>query len=363
MKRRVFLKGAAVTGTVLAATAAGTFPTPAISQGKKQLKMVTSWPKNFPGLGTAANRFAERVKKITEGTFTIKVFAGGELVHPLKANDAVQQGTADLYHSADYYYQGKIKGYAFFSAVPLGLTAQEMNAWVYHGGGQKLWDEIGAQFGIKHLQAGNTGVQMGGWFRKQMNSLDDFKGLKMRMPGLGGDVINALGGTSVTLPGGEVMQALQKGTIDATEWVGPWNDLAFGFYKVAKNYYYPGFHEPGTMLSVGISRKLWDSISAGEREMFIAVAGAENDYDLAEFSAKNSAALDTLVNKHGVKLREFSDDIFKALGKASADVVAKAGNADPLTKKVYNSFMAFRKLARGWSALAEQAYMNKRSLV
>lgn len=362
MKRRTFLKTAAVGGAA-AVAAASTFPAPAISQGRKQLRMVTSWPKNFPGLGTAANRLAERISTGTGGRLKVKVYAGGELVHPLKCNDAVQQGTADMYHSAEYYYQGKIKAYAFFAAVPFGFTATEMNAWIYHGGGQQLWDEVSAQFGIKPFMGGNTGVQMGGWFKKPIRSLEDFKGLKMRIPGLGGDVIKSLGGTSVTLAGGEILPALQAGTIDATEWVGPWNDLAFGFYKVVKNYQYPGFHEPGTALSIGINKKLWDGLSSADKSIIQNAAMAENDYSLAEFNANNSAALKTLVNKHGVKLHEFSDDIFRAVGKVALDVVASAGNADPLTKKVYNSFNKFRKIAVGWSALSEQAYLQKRSLV
>ena len=361
MKRRDLLKGAAVGG--LALGAASTFPKPAISQGRQELKMVTSWPKNFPGLGTAPERFAKRVADLTNNRITVKVYAGGELVPPLKCNDAVQQGTADMYHSADYYYQGKSQAYAFFTAVPMGFTATEIDAWIMHGGGQELWDEVGGHFGIKHLPCGNTGVQMGGWFRKRMNSLEDFKGLKMRIPGLGGDVINALGGTSVTLAGAEILPALQAGTVDASEWVGPWNDLAFGFYKVTQNYYYPGVHEPGSMLSLGISRKVWDGFSKTDKEMIWSAAVAENNYTLAEFNANNTAALNTLVTKHNVKVWEFSDEIFKAMGKAAEEVVANAGQKDALTKKVYDSYVAFRKKAVHWTALSDQAYANKRSLV
>ncbi len=363
MKRRDFIKRATGTAAVGAlAAAASTFPKPAVAQGKKQLKMVTSWPKNFPGLGTAANRLAKRISDMSEGKYSVKVYAGGELVHPLKCLDAVQEGVADLYHSAEYYYQGKTKAFNFFAAVPFGLTATEMNAWIYHGGGQKLWDEVSGQFGVKPLMAGNTGVQMGGWFRKEMNSVDDYKGLKMRIPGLGGAVVTKLGGTSVTLAGGEVFQALQAGTIDATEWVGPWNDLAFGFYKVAKYYYYPGFHEPGTVLSFGISRKLWDAIPQSEKAMFEAAAAAENDVNLAEFNANNSAALDTLVNKHNVKVRKFPNEVLQAIGHAAGEVVVESTEGDAMAKKVYDSFIAFRRIAIGWSKLSDQAFWNARIL-
>jgi len=362
MRRRSFLKGAAASGAVTA-VAATSFPKPAISQGKIELSMVTSWPKDFPGLGTAAARLGKRLTTASGGRFTVKVFAGGELVHPLMCNDAVQNGAADLYHSFDYYYQGKINAYAFYTTVPFGLRADEIDAWIYHGGGQKLWDEVGAQFGVKHLMAGNTGPQMGGWFKKPMTSVADFKGLKMRIPGLGGNVIKALGGTSVTLAGTEIMPALEAGTVDATEWGGPWSDLALGIYKVIKNYHYPGFHEPGSVLSLGIGRKLWDGLSDSDKELFTAVAGAENNYDLAEFNSNNSAALVTLVKKHGVKVHEFSDEIFKAMGEASKDVLAVAGAADPLSKKVYESFMKFRRVALDWSKLSDESYMAKRRLV
>lgn len=362
MKRRSFIRGATAAGAAAAAVAATGFPKPAISQGKKEFKMVTSWPKNFPGLGTAANEFARRVNLASGGKYTIRVYAGGELVHPLKCNDAVQQGTADFYHSADYYYGGKHPAYLFFTAVPFGFTANEIDAWIYHAGGQKLWDEVGALFGIKHLAGGNTGSQMGGWFRKEINSVEDFKGLKMRIPGLGGSVINKLGGTSVTLGGGEIMPALQAGNIDATEWVGPWNDLAFGFYKVAKYYYYPGFHEPGSMLSIGVNKGMWDKLSKEDQAMMTDAAHAANNWSFAQFNANNTQALETLINKHGVQLKEFSDDIYKAFGRESKVVLEETAAKDELTKKVFTSFMDFRKKALTWTKLSDQTYANKREL-
>ncbi len=359
MKRRQFLKAGAV-GT---ATAATTLAAPAISQGMRELKMVTSWPKNFPGLGTAAARFGERITQMSDGRLTVRLFGGGELVHPLKCHDAVQEGTADLYHSAEYYYLGKAVGYAFFSAVPMGLTANELDAWIHHAGGQKLWDDLSAQFGVKAFPCGNTGSQMGGWFANPMRSLDDFKGLKMRIPGLGGRVIEALGGSSVTLAGGEIMPALQNGTIDATEWVGPWNDLAFGFYKVVKHYHHPGFHEPGTLLSCGINKGVWDGLSSSDQAIIANAAAAENNFGLAEFNANNAAALDTLLTEHGVQLVEFSDEIFSAAAEAAKDVLADVGNGDAESKKIYDSFMSFRKDVTGWVKLSDQGYMNKRNLV
>ena len=360
MERRNFLKTGALAGT---AAVASTMAAPAISMGHKEFNLVTSWPKNFPGLGTAAQRFADRVTNMSDGKMTVKVFAGGELVHPLQCHDAVEEGTADMYHSAEYYYQGKALAYSFFASVPFGLIPAEIDAWIHHGGGQELWDEIGAGFGVKHFACGNSGSQMGGWFNRPVTSAEDFKGLKMRMPGLGGRVIDAMGGSSVTLAGSEIMPALQAGTIDATEWVGPWNDLAFGFYKVVKFYHYPGFHETGTVLSFGMNKGVWDGLSASEQAIIQNATTAENNYDLAEFNANNASALDTLISEHGVELVEFSDELFMTMGEAARDVLSAVGSTDPATKKVYDSFMAFRKDVIGWSRLSDQTYMNKRALV
>jgi TRAP-type mannitol/chloroaromatic compound transport system substrate-binding protein len=363
IKRRSFLKGAAVVGAGAAATAAASsFSAPAIAQGKRELKMVTTWPKNFPGLGTAAERLAKKITMGSNGSLSVKVYAAGELVPPFESFDAVSQGTADIYHGADYYWQGKSKAFNFFCTVPFGLTATEMNAWIYHGGGQELWDELSAGFNIKPFMAGNTGVQWGGWFNKEINSLEDFKGLKMRMPGLGGEVLRRVGATAVSLPGGEIFPALQAGTIDATEWVGPWNDLAFGFYKVAKYYYWPGFHEPGTTLSSGINKGVWDSLDSAQQSLITSCMAAENDYALAEFNAHNAAALDTLVNKHKVDVRRTPNELLNALGDASGKVLADVASSDALTQRVYDSFIAFRKKSIAYSKHSDQAFWQARLL-
>ncbi|WP_299438309.1 TRAP transporter substrate-binding protein [uncultured Rhodospira sp.] len=360
MKRREFLSGAAVAGA--GAAAASTLATPAIAQDRRELKMVTTWPKNFPGLGTSAERLAQRITAMSGGRLTVKVFAAGELVPPFEAFDAVSSGTAELYHGAEYYWQGKSKAFNFFAAVPFGLTATEMSSWIHHAGGQALWDELSAGFNIKPMMVANTGVQMGGWFNKEINSLEDYKGLKIRMPGLGGEVLRRIGAAAVSLPGGEIFPALQSGAIDATEWVGPWNDLAFGFYKVAKYYYYPGFHEPGTTLSGGVNLDVWNSLSDEDKAIIEAAATAENDYSLAEFNARNGDALDTLVNEHGVELRKFSNDVMTAIGTAAGEVVAEVAAEDPMTQKVYDSFIDFRAKAMGWARIADQAYWNAREL-
>ena len=223
-------------------------------------KMVTTWPKNFPGLGTAPERFAKNVALMSQGQLEVKVFGAGELVPALEVFDAVSGGTAEMGHGAGYYWKGKAPEAQFFTTVPFGMTAQEMNGWIHHGGGQALWEEVYAKFGLVPLAAGNTGVQMGGWFNKEINSVADLKGLKMRIPGLGGEVFKRIGGLPVLLPGSELFTALQTGAIDASEWVAPYNDLAFGLHKAAKYYYYPGWHEPGPALELIVRKEAFESL-------------------------------------------------------------------------------------------------------
>ena len=359
LPRRTFLKAASL-GT--AAVAASSLAAPALAQGVRELRMVTTWPKNFPGLGTGAQRFADRVTESSEGRLTVKLFAAGELVPPFESHDAVSSGAADMYHGADYYWQGKHKAYNFFTAVPFGFTANEIDAWIQHGGGQELWDELGAEFNVKHLPCGNTGVQWGGWFNKEINSLDDIKGLKMRMPGLGGEVLRRIGASAIALPGGEIFPALQAGTIDATEWVGPWNDLAFGFYKITKYYYWPGFHEPGSMLGVGVNSGVWNSLNAGEQALITNAALAENNSMYAEYGAKNADALDTLVNKHGVQLREMPKDVMNAIGEVSGQVVREAGESDALGGRILESYLNFRNKIIADSRRSLEAYYASRRL-
>ena len=237
-----------------------------------------------------------------------------------------------------------------------------MDSWITFGGGQELWDELGGRFGIKHLPCGNTGVQWGGWFNKEIKSLDDMKGLKVRMPGLGGEVLRRVGASVISLPGGEIFPALQAGTIDATEFVGPWNDLAFGFYKVAKYYYWPGWHEPGTTLSLGVNQSVWESFSKAEQAIITDASYAENNVLLAEFNARNSGALDTLINKHGVQLREMPTDVLNAIGEFSGQVVREVGEVDDLSKRVLDSYLDFRQMVIADSRSTLEAYYAARRL-
>ncbi|RMF20130.1 MAG: ABC transporter substrate-binding protein [Gammaproteobacteria bacterium] len=326
-----------------------------------QWKLVTSWPKNFPGLGEAPERFAREVERMSNGRLKIKVYGAGELVPALEVFDAVSRGTAEMGHAAAYYWKGKVPAAQFFATVPFGLTAQELNAWIMYGGGMELWREVYEPFGVIPFLGGNTGVQMGGWFNKEINSLADLKGLKMRIPGLGGEVLKRAGGTPVQLPGGEIFTALQTGTIDATEWVGPYNDLAFGLHKAAKYYYYPGWHEPGTSLEFTVNKKAFEALPKDLQAIIEVATRMINQDMLDEYTARNQAALDELVNKHGVVVKQFPDEVLKQLEEIARQTVAEIAAQDPMTQKVYESYLAFRKNVVQYHHLSEQAYINARS--
>ena len=360
MKRRTFVKAAAA--GVATAAAASSFPAPALSQGKKRWKMALTWPANTPGLGLSAQRVAKRIEMFTEGKIKIKVYGAGELVPAFESFNACSAGDVEMYQAAEYYWQGHHKAFNFFTTVPFGLTGSEHYAWINFGGGQELWDELSAQFNLKGFAGSWTGVQMGGWFRKEINTMDDLKGLKFRMPGIGGEVLRRLGVAVVNLPGAEVFPALQAGTIDGTEWVGPWLDLNFGFYKVAKYFYTAGFHEPGTVGSFGINKKVWDGLSDTEREIITTVIQAEGQLQTSEFRARDLASLHKLVSEHGVQVRNFTNEMYREFGRLSGEVVKAMAAGDPLTKRVYDSYAGFRKGAIALSKIQEGKYLRAREL-
>ncbi|MBY5990597.1 TRAP transporter substrate-binding protein [Ferrimonas balearica] len=325
-------------------------------QQTHQWKLVTSWPKNFPGLGMAPERFAEKVNAMSGGRLTVTVYGAGDLVPAFEVFDAVSQGTAEMGHSAAYYWKGKAPATQIFTSIPFGMNAQEMNGWLNYGGGMALWREVYAPFGIIPLVGGNTGVQMGGWFNKEINSIDDLQGLKMRLPGLGGEVLSRVGGVPVALPGRELFTALQTGAIDATEWVGPYNDLAFGLYKAAKFYYYPGWHEPGTTLEFLINQAAYESLPADLQAIVETAAQAVNQDMLDEYTTRNIAALDTLVNEHGVELRQWPEEVILALREANAEVMAEQVATDPMMKKVYEHYRAYQAGVGRYHSISEEAY-------
>jgi len=357
-ERRQFIKkagiGAAAVGAGLATQVA-----PAFAKSKKfKWKMVTTWPPHFPMLGEGADKLAQWAEEMSDGRLKISVYGGGELVPPLGVFDAVSQGTVQMGHGAAYYWAGKAPAAQFFAAVPFGFNAQSMNAWIYSGGGMKLWEEVYAPFNVKPFLAGNTGVQAGGWFNKEINSIADYKGLKMRIPGLGGKVVAKAGGNAVLVAGGEIYTNLDRGVIDATEWVGPYHDKKMGFYKAAKYYYWPGWHEPGTALEMIVGKKAWMSLPKDLQAIVETAAYRSNMWMLSEFEAKNNAALEELVNKHHVQVKQFPQSVLKDLKKLSKQVLDELAAKDPMSKKVYAHFLNFQKNMNAWNKLTEEQYQT-----
>jgi TRAP-type mannitol/chloroaromatic compound transport system substrate-binding protein len=358
MDRRKFLW----VSTAAAAAAGGTLAKPALAQSAKDIKLVTTWPRDFPGLGVGADRIAKRITTLSGGRLRVKLFAAGELVPAFDSFDAVASGNAEMYHGAEYYWDKKHKAFPFFCAVPVGMTAHEIEAWIHFGGGQKLWDELSGQFGVKSFLAGNTGVQMGGWFQTPIKTLDQIKDLKMRIPGLGGEVIKRLGGQAINVPGGEILDALKSGRINAAEWVGPYNDQAFGLYKVLKNYMFPGFHEPGTALSLGLNKAFWEGLSPEDQEIIRVSASAENDIMMAEFNARNGQALAELTEDQGVKLHIFPKDVWAGFARVSRDVVQEIGTVDRLSAQLLQSWNDFQKRVSEWQQISDISYTAFRSI-
>ena len=325
-------------------------------------KMVTAWPRDFPGLGEGANYLAQTITEMSGGRLHVKVYGGNELVPPFEVFDAVSNGTAQMGHAAAYYWKGKVPEAQFFGAVPFGMNAQETNAWLYEGGGLALWQELYKPFGLIPFPAGQTGVQMGGWFNREIHSIEDIKGLVMRIPGLGGEVLKRAGGSPKSLPGAELFTALQTGNIDATEWVGPYNDLAFGLYQAAKYYYYPGWHEPTACLECLVNKDAFTALPADLQAIVKIATRATNAQLLDNLTARNQAALDTLIEKHGVQLRRFPDDVLREFKKHAQAVVAELGQSSPMATRIYTSYRDFATQAGRWMKVSEQAYFAARDL-
>lgn len=361
MDRRTFIKKAGLGAGATAAAA--TFAAPAIAQARKEMVIVSTWPRDFPGLGISAQRLAKRIPELTEGRINVTYFAAGEKVGAFDSLDEVAAGNSQAYIAADYYWKGKHPGWAYFTAVPFGLVFSEMDAWMKYAGGQQLHDELAAEFGIKPIACGNTGVQMGGWFNKEIETADDLKGLKMRIPGLGGDVLAKLGASPVSLPGGQIYENLVSGAVDATEWVGPYNDYFMKFYEAAKYYYYPGMHEPASQLTLGMNKKWWDGLSKTDQALIEAASNEENALQMAETNANNGLYLTKLINEHGVQLRKFSDEIYDSFGRAAEEVFDEVKQHSPLAAKIHESFEKARSEIGKWIALSDTAYTIQRNRV
>lgn len=357
MERRKFLTGAA-----LGAAATG-LAAPAIAQGGKTMTIVSTWGRDFPGLGISAQRLAARITELSEGRITTEYFAAGERVGAFDSFDEVASGNSNAYIAADYYWVGRHPGFAYFTAVPFGMTSPEWNAWIKFKGGQALWDKVSDEFGLKALPCGGTGTQMGGWFNKEIESVDDLKGLKMRIPGLGGTVMTKLGVSTVSLPGGQIYENLVSGAIEATEWVGPYNDYFMKFYEAAKYYYTAGMHEPGGGLSFGFNASWWGSLTDWEKAVITAASMEEHAAQHEEASANNGEYLAKLVNEHGVQTRSFDDDTWDAFGEAAAEVFEETRDHSPLAAEINDAYQANLREIGGFRAVAEIEFSNQRNRV
>lgn len=371
IRRRHLLAGLSAAGLSAAGllAACGRDDEPAAARGETaadceaepiEWKMVTTWPKDFPGLGTGANKLAEYIQRLSGGRLRVRVYGGNELVPPFEVFDAVSQGIAEMGHGASYYWKGKAPAAQFFAGVPFGMTAQEMNAWLYYGDGMTLWRETYAPFGLIPFAVGNSGAQMGGWFNKEIHSVEDLRGLKMRIPGLGGEVLRLAGGTPQNIPGAELFTALQTGTIDATEWVGPYNDLAFGLFRAARYYYTPGWHEPGTTLEGLVNQQAFDALPEDLQAVVEIACQAANLDMLSELMARNGQALKTLREEHGVAIRAFPGPVIEELRRLTPQVLQDIADGDPQSARVYDSFKTFMANVREWTRVSDHAILESR---
>lgn len=334
----------------------------ATSSEKYEWKLVTTWPKNLPGLGAAPENFARYVEEMSSGRLSIRVYGAGEIVPAFEVFDAVSQGVAQMGHGAAYYWKGKIPAAVFYTAVPFGMTAQEINGWLNHGDGLTLWRELYAPFGVIPFAGGSTGVQMAGWFNRELRSAEDLKGLKMRIPGLAGEVFDASGGTAVRIAGGEVYTSMQTGVIDAVEWVGPYNDRTLGLNEVAEYYYYPGWHEPGAMLEFTVNEQAFLALPKDLQAIVEYAARAANQNMLDEFTARNNESLRTLLAS-GTKLRAVPEDVLQVFYDNSLVALDALVENDPMAQKIARSYQAFAKDVRAYHEISERAFLNARDKV
>jgi TRAP-type mannitol/chloroaromatic compound transport system substrate-binding protein len=358
MDRRSFLRTTALGGTAAAATS---LAAPAVASGKVKLTMVTAWGRGLAGVFDAAQHSADLINNMSDGTLEIEIKAAGELVGAFEVFDAVTSGQADMYHAADYYFISQHPAFAYFTAIPFGMTATEMNNWYYHGNGRKYHDELGEIFGLKSFIAGNTGTQAGGWFRKEINGPEDFNGLKFRMPGLGGKALGHLGASVQNIPGSEVYQALSSGALDGTEWIGPWADEKAGFQEITKFFYTAGFHEPGAGLSLATNLDVFNGLSKSHQTIIETAAAATNLWSLSQFLMNNGSALQRL-QAGGVKLLEFPDTVWDAFGEGSKKVTEEF-MGDDLFAEIMKDYQESMRASSGWLTRSAGAYRIQRDRV
>lgn len=359
MNRRSFLRTSALGGTAAAAT---TLAAPAIAQGRTTWRMVTTWPRNFPGLGTGAQRLADRITEGSDGQLTVELYSAGEIVPALQSIDAVIDGSAECMHGAAYYWMNKSQALAFFTGVPFGMTSRELAAWVRYMGGQEIWDQVYDQFGLVGFLSGDTGTQAGGWFQNELTGLADIQGLRFRTPGIGGQCWQRIGASVTNLAAGEIFAALQGGTLDAAEFVGPYNDLALGFHQVRDHYYTSSFVEPGLATEFVVDKAKYSELSPALREVVRSAAQAEYDQTASEFYANDPIALRTLVEQHGVIVHPaFPDEILEAGANAARDIILEfRESSDALTRETAESYIAALNILRTRTEGTDMGFLRAR---
>lgn len=358
LSRRNLLRAASAAAP--AAAAATLISASAGAAESLQWKMVTSWPKGAPGVGTTAQRLADRITAMSNGKLNVKLYGAGELVPPLEVFGAVGEGVAELGHTASFFWQGKARASVFFTTVPFGLTSGEHIAWVHQGGGQALWDELYAPFNVKPFMAGNTGIQMGGWFKKAITSLKDLQGLKIRSAGLGGEIYNQMGATAVLLPPGEIYSGLRSGVVDAAEFLGPWSDRAFGFYKAAAYYYWPTFNKPNGSAECLVNKTAFEALSPDLQSIVQNACEAENAYALSESDWENARALASLIDDNKAQVREFPPDILAKAKSLTPGILDKFVWGDPLAEEILSSYRQAMALSKTWAKVGRQAFLTAR---
>ena len=362
MKRREFVSGLGLLAGVAACSQEQAECGPAAGPSRETFEwnLATSWPPGLPGLGVGVENLAERIEKATNGRLKIKVFAGGELVPALEVLDAVSRGTVQMGHDSAYYHRGKVPAAQYFTTIPFGQTVHEINAWMYYGGGLELWRELYEPFNVMPFPAGNTGVQMAGWFNKEINSVDDLKGLKMRIPGMGGEVMQRAGATQITIPASEIFTSLQTGAIDAAEWVGPYNDLSLGLHKAARYYYYPGWHESSPMLQCTVNLDAWNTLPADIQEIVANVCQAINTDIMAEYTWGNAVALEQMKADPNIEIRRLPDDVLVLLQQLSREAIEELSAKDEWGARIQASFDEFQRISEPNQRISELAYMIAR---
>jgi len=364
MKRRQFVGGLAAAAGVAACAQESNECDSAAGDSAETFEWscVTSWPPKYPGVGTGVENLAERIEAASNGRLKIKVYGGGELVPAFEVFDAVSRGTVEMGHDASYYHKGKVNAAQFFTAIPFGMSYLELNGWLYYGGGLELWRELYEPFNLVPFPCGSTGVQMGGWFNKEINTIDDLKGLKMRIPGLGGEVLQRAGATPVTMPGSEIFTSLQTGAIDATEWIGAYNDVSFGLHKAAKYYYYPGWQEPGAGLEFIVNAEAWASLPPDLQSIVDLACQASTTDVMAEYTHGNAESLQQLINDPNVDVRPYPDDVLRLLKSITQEIVDELSATDPAWKKIADSYFPFLEKSTENQRITERANLKTRDL-